>query len=1073
MPSCPRCGRAGGEDASFCSACGARLAGEATRTSTRKTVTVLFSDVCGFTALGERFDPELLREVMSDFFFPAMRGIVARHGGLVDKLIGDEIMALFGVPVVHEDDALRAARAAVEMRAALPAINDRLAASWDVHIRTHTGMDTGEIVVGQSDEEWATYGDTINVAKRLEEVAAPDEILVGRVTAQLLAGVGELTAVEPMQLKGKRDAVPAWRLEAIGDDRRREAASTAALVGRRSELDTLRASFERVVATRSPEMVTVTGPAGIGKSRLARGFLDGVEARAAVVAARCLPYGEGITYWPLAEIVRRLAGRPEEAAIAEAAGSGPEARVIAERLARVTGISAGSVAVEEAHWAARRLLEVRAQSRPLIVVVDDIHWAEPRLLDLLEHVTAFAGDVPLLLLCLARPELLERRPGWLGAGGRSRELVLGPLRDEDAAALLRRLTADSAVEPDDAGRMLATAEGNPFFLEQIVAMRAEPGVDTSGTPASIQALLAARIDALPPVERAVIDRAAVEGRGFHRSAVAELLPAADRPALDATLASLAARQLIRPGAGELPGEAGYRFVHILVRDVVYELLAKATRAELHERYAGWLDERAGPRYGELVGYHLEQAHRWQVELRPGAHGERRALASAAAGRLGAAGRVALSRGDLPGGVNLLERTVALLRPDDPARAPVLPELGLALVQLGRLPAAEAVLVEAVRIAAGRDDALAEAHARTAHFFAIVQMDPEAAADELDGRFDQLHRTFTVAADDLGLARLHRGRALVYWLAGRTAQAAAAWARGERHARRAGDDHGRADALVWLSSAYAAGPTRVEVAIPRCDLILDELRSDRRSQALSMRGLASLHAMAGRFDEARELIRRSNAIHAELGVGMHAAAAHDEAFVELLAGDPATAVAALRPSVAQLRDMGERALLASTAGILAGALVDLGEDAEAWEHTHIAADDASPDDIDAQIRWRSVRARLLAREGRRDEADRLSVEAVELAARTDWLSDQGDAHMARGEVLRALGDADGAAAAFHRAFTVYTRKGNVVSAQRARNVVDAAPARRLGATPERSAPRRPRGDAGGAGGMSHIDGATRR
>src|SRR6185295_13391372 len=296
--------------------------------------------------------------------------------------------------------------------------------------------------------------------------------------------------------------------------------------------------------------------------------------------------------------------------------------------------------------------------------------------------------------------------------------------------------------------------------------------------------------------------AAVEGRGFHRSALAELLAAADRPGLDAALEGLTGRQLIRPGPGELPGEAGYRFVHILVRDVVYELLPKAARADLHERYAAWLEERSGPRYGELVGYHLEQAHRWHAELRPRAVAERRPLADHAAERLSAAAHAALNRGDLPGGINLLRRTAELLPADAPARAPVLPELALALIQLGELPEADQLLSEAIRVARERGDELAEAHARTAQFFALVQLEPDAAPGAISTHFQALHRTFTSASDDLGLSRLYRAQAFVHWLRGRTAQADTAWKRAVRHSRMAGDELGVADGLVWQSSAAA-------------------------------------------------------------------------------------------------------------------------------------------------------------------------------------------------------------------------------------------------------------------------------
>jgi class 3 adenylate cyclase/tetratricopeptide (TPR) repeat protein len=999
----------------------------------------MFADVSGFTALGERLDPESLQQVMARYF-AEMRQVVARHGGMVEKLIGDAMMAIFGVPVLHEDDAHRAARAALEMRDVLEDLNEALARQWDVRLQTHTGLNTGEVVVSDSaDGGSLTYGDTVNVAQRLEAAAAPGEILVGAVTARLLQGVGRLTAVRPLRVKGKTDPVAAWRLLSIGEDERHTVGAAARLVGRDAELADLLTAYERVVARRRAAMVTITGPAGIGKSRLARTLVGRLSDRAAVVAGRCLPYGDGITYWPLAEIVRRIAGRAEETAIAEAAGGGAEGHAIAQRLVRVIGMAAGGVPVEEAHWATRRLLEIRAAQRPLIVVIDDVHWAEPGLLDLVEHVITLAGEVPLLLLCLARPELHDRRPAWFDQHGRMSELALGPLPPEDAAALLAQLTAGAGVEPPDASRLLETAEGNPFFLEQIVAMRAEPGDAATRTPASIHALLAARIDALPHTERAVIDRAAVEGRGFHRSAVAELLEPGERADLDAALGALARRRLITPGAGELPGEAGYRFVHILVRDVAYELLPKSTRAELHERYATWLDERAGARYEELVGYHLEQAHRLQSELRPSARDERRSLASGAARRLGAAGRAALDRGDLPAGVNLLERTAALLPPDDPARAPVLPELGLALVQLGLLPEAESLLIEAARSAAEYGDPLAEAHARTAQFFAVVQVQPEAAAGDLADRFHALQETFARASDDLGLARLWRAQALVHWLNGNTAKAAAAWSRGERHARQAGDEQGRADALVWLTSAYAIGPTRVSVAIPRCERILEQLQYDRHSQALAMRALADLHAMTGRFDIARDLFARGQAIHRDLGVSMHAAAAHDEARVERLAGDPAAAAALLRPGCDYLQSRGERALLATTAGMLAEALLEQGEDAEAWTYTEIAAADSAQDDIAAQVLWRSVRARLLAREGDLDEADRLSAEAVALGGRTDFVLDHADAVMARGEVLQTLGRPDDATRAYRNAFVLYDRKGNVVSAQRARTVADELPA----------------------------------
>jgi predicted ATPase len=783
-------------------------------------------------------------------------------------------------------------------------------------------------------------------------------------------------------------------------------------------------------------MVTVLGPAGIGKSRLAKELAAAVDQRATVLVGRCLPYGEGITYWPLVEIVRRLTGLPDEAAIAALAGHGQEARRIATRIARLVAIEPGGVAADEAHWAVRRLLEIRATRHPVIVVVDDIHWAEPSLLELLEHVWTFAADVPLLGICLARPDLLERRPGW-GERDGAGVMTLGPLAAGDAAALLGTLTEGRGVDADEAARVLTAAEGNPFFLEQMVAMRAEGEGAAAGIPATIQALLAARIDALPAPERAALGSAAVEGRHFHRGAVAEMLPAEERERLDASLAALVRRQLIRPGGAELPGESGFRFAHILVRDVAYELLTKAARADLHQRYAAWLKRRAGTGFAEIVGYHLEKAHRCHAELRPGAEAERAAIGIEAAHHLGGAGRLALGRGDLPAGVNLLERATAVLAADDPERGRLMPDLGMALAQLGRLPHAEEVLVAAARSAALRGARSAEAHALTARFFARVQTDSEAAAADLRRQFDGLRRTFDADGDDLGLARLWRADGLVHWLEGRSADAEVAWMRAVRHARRAGDEHARADALVWIASAARDGPTPVEPAIARCNAIMEQLQADRRSQGLTLRPLAALHAMCGRFAEARALLDRATETFSELGVSMHAAISEDEALVALLCGDAAAAEAALRLSYVHLEQMGERALLANTAGLLAHALCAQGRDADALAFTDVAQAAAAADDLAAQILYRTVRARVLA--GRADlaAADRLSSEAVALAERTDWLNDHADALMARAAVLCPMDRQGEAREAIGTAIALYERKGNVVALARARETLEGA------------------------------------
>src|SRR5262245_21429148 len=456
MPTCARCGGANAEPARFCSHCGDPLPDPSVATA-RKVVTALFSDVSGFTALGDRLDPESLQQLIGEWFDEADR-IIAHHGGTVEKFMGDEVMAVFGVPTVHEDDALRAARAALELRDTLVELNERLARRWGVRLAVHTGVNTGEAIIGLAPGgEASTSGEAVNAAQRLEAAARPGEVLIGDETARLIRGAADLDRVD-----GASGAGPAaaWRLAAIaptagGPPERLE----APFVGREPELDALRRAFERVVAARTPRQITILGPAGIGKSRLVAELLAELGGDATAVVGRCLPYGEGITYWPVVEIVRQLSGATTEAALASLLGGGApneESRLVASRVARAAGLASGALPVEEAQWGVRRLLEDVAGREPLIVVVEDIHWAEPTLLDLLEHLATRANDVPLLLICLARPELLDGRPSWLASAGDRGSLVrLDALTPGVAGELLERLSPvgdDGADERAEIGR---------------------------------------------------------------------------------------------------------------------------------------------------------------------------------------------------------------------------------------------------------------------------------------------------------------------------------------------------------------------------------------------------------------------------------------------------------------------------------------------------------------------------------------------------------------------------------------------------------------------------------------------
>src|SRR5580765_1967598 len=513
----------------------------------RKVVTVLFCDVVGSTELGESVDPEALQGVLARYF-ERMTAIVESHGGSVEKFIGDAVMAVFGVPVAHEDDALRACRAAVEMRDALP----------DLGISGRIGVNTGEVLTGT--EERLATGDAVNVAARLEQAATPSEVLLGEPTLALVGDAAEVEPVEPLELKGKNEPVCAYRLVRMRATPERQ--HGAPFVGRELELAILQAAWEGVRSEQRCELVTVVGDAGVGKSRLASEFLDSIQAT--VVRGRCLPYGAGITYWPVVEVLKQLDLLPAEESAAAAIRS-------------LLDESEAATSAEDIAWAFRKTLEQASAERPLVAVFDDIQWGEETFLDLLEHVALLSSGASILLLCMARPELTEGQSGWPVT------LRLEPLADDDV---------DELIPPEIAAEMrvkiMRAAGGNPLFVEGMLAMARETEGEVV-VPPTLQALLAARLDQLDAAERNVLERGAVEGENFHRGAVQALAP--EETQVTPRLAALVRKELIRPDRPQLAGEDGFRFRHLLIRDAAYHAMPKAVRAELHQRFASWLEAR--------------------------------------------------------------------------------------------------------------------------------------------------------------------------------------------------------------------------------------------------------------------------------------------------------------------------------------------------------------------------------------------------------------------------------------------------------------------------------------------------
>ena len=1022
MPRCGSCGHENREGARFCEACGGVLGGFVTAGEQRKTVTVLFCDVTGSTALGERLDPESLRGVMARYFDLA-RQVVERHGGSVEKFIGDAVMAVFGIPVLHEDDALRAVRAAAELRDGLAGLNEGLVRDYGTTLELRIGVNTGEVVTGT--EERLATGDAVNVTARLEQAAQPGEILLGAETRALLRDAVVVEEMEPLELKGKTAPVAAYRLVSVRSEapsRRR----AGVMVGRERELGRLQAAMAQAVVDGSCQLFTVLGAAGVGKSRLAHEFLDGLEG-ATVVRGCCLSYGEGITYWPVVEVLKQLLGAEPEQRLA---GLGLDASA-SRAIQAVLGDGSLVASVEEIAWAMRRLLEAVAMGAPLVVVLDDIHWGEEAFLDLVDHVADLSRDVPILLLCMARPELLDRRPSWGGGKLNATTVLLEPLAAGDADVLVSSLLDGTPADEALRARILNAAEGNPLFVEEMVALlQGSPG-GAVAVPPTIQALLAARLDQLDPAERVVLERGSVEGRVFHRGAVQALSP--DEAQLVAPLTALVRRELLRPDRPQFPGEDAFRFRHLLIRDAAYDGLPKATRAELHERFAMWIGERGADlvELDEVVGYHLERAYRYRVELGP-ADEAALELSERAAERLAAAGTKAAARGDMRAATSLLARAVALLPSHDARRLSLLPSFGRALQEAGQWDRAEAVLSEAVEagLAAGErrvaaDGAVALTHLR---LFTGSTVSHEKARSELADAV----LVFEEFGDEAGLARaLGLAGQLRFW-AGEAASAIEDLERAAHHAHNAGDRPQEIQSLGYALLAAVNGPTPVVFALQRAEQMRGRAEGDRRLEVMIMRCQARLEAMRGSFDLARELIATATALTEELGLEVAATGVQFEAAqIELLAGRPAAAEHALRPAIEALERIGNQGHLVTMAPVLADVLLAQGRSEEAAPLIELVARSAMADDMDPQIGWRRTQAKLLAHRGDFENAERLAREAIELAGRTDFLYDHARALEDFAEVLRLAGRPQESLPELEHAIRLHEQKGNLVSAAKTR------------------------------------------
>ena len=1027
----------------------------------RKTVTVVFCDLKGSTELAEALDPESVRRVI-ERYFAAMKAAVSLHGGTVEKFIGDAVMAVFGIPTLHEDDALRAVRATLDMRQALAELNEELAHRWGVVLQIRIGVNTGEVVAGDAaqGQTFAT-GDAVNVAARLEQAAGDGEILIGPETERLVRDGVRTEPIKPLNLKGKSRPVAAFRLIELSPDRTshgaRELHST--LIGREAELRVLQDSFDGVLRDQSCRLVIVLGEAGVGKSRLVNEFTEGIQTHARMLHGRCLPYGEGITFWPVAEVVRLGAGITEHDSpaevrtkIAKLVENTVDGDAIARRVAGLLGLDETPSVIEETFWAIRRFLESLARDRSVVVVFDDVQWAEQTLIDLLEHVAQLTRAHPILIVCVARPELRETQSAFVDDQRDRIVIALKPLGERHSDQLITALLGVGESAAQLRLRIVTAARGNPLFVQELVRMLVDDGlllrengdwrvhgdVSRIAVPPTIGALLGARLDRLANDERDVLQRGAVIGEEFWPAAVIELSQTLDDAHVRSNLDVLITKELVRRGGTQFAGEEALRFGHVLIRDVAYDGLLKQTRSELHEQFARWLQDRAGKRvaeYDEIVGYHLERAFRLRLELGP-VDEHARQISRSAAAVLAGAGQRALQRSDLPAASNLLERAVQLLKQGEPSRAQLLADLVFTLHELGQLEAADRWLIEVISTAQehGMEGLMWRAAVQRA---TLAAQQGGVSFSEVLAEAERAVVAFEALADPRGRAEAcHLVGKLRFWL-GEVASAERALEQALAHARLADAQRTVADVLSWLVISLLFGPTPAPDGIRRCQEMLARDDSAPKQRALATATMGVLEAMQGNLAVARRLLDSARASLRELGLTMWVAVISHEHFdVEMLGDDPAAAERELRRALRTLEAIGDVNYRATRAGCLAEALYAQARFDEAEEFCSICEQTAASDDVDAQIRWRTVRSKLLARRGDLAGSERLSLEAVALIEQTDFLNIHADVLIARADALVLCGRRSQAIEAAREAARLYDAKGNHVGATTARDRISA-------------------------------------
>jgi class 3 adenylate cyclase/tetratricopeptide (TPR) repeat protein len=954
----------------------------------RKLATVVFVDLVDSTSLVAGADPEVVRRRVTRFFDQVSK-CVELHGGKVEKFAGDAVMAAFGIPQAHEDDAERAVRAALAM----------LDAVQELGLPARIGIESGEVVAEEGDSTFAT-GEAVNVAARLQQAAEPGQILLGPVAHGLTVGRIETEDLGPLRLRGLDRGVWAWRVLGAPDQGIRNPNLSAPFVGRSFELALLQNTWQRAQRDGRAYLVTIYGDPGVGKSRLTAEFVEGLEG-ATILKGRALPYGEGVTYWPFSEMVKAAAGISDDdptAAAVEKLRKTCEDEAVADLLGLATGVLEaleGERGQTEIAWAAREFVEQLASAQPVVLLFEDIHWAEEPLLDLIEHLASWVREAPLLILCLARPELLDGHASWGGGNPRASSLELTALDPDESVELVHALLDSSEpLTPALRETLLEKTEGNPLFLEETVRTIEECGAERAlaGIPDTLHALIAARIDRLPIADKGLLQRAAVIGRVFWAGSIEAL--AADGTDVEKLLDDLLLRDFVlREPRSTITGERAFRFKHVLIREVAYSGLSKSARATYHRRFAGWLKERAGEELLEIRAYHLDQAATLLAELDGAAPGD---LASEAAAALYSAGKRALAREANRAGRTLLLRAVEL--------GPTLERRYHAARAAWRItdyPAIETEMQLVRDLAHDAGDAFIEGRAVTALAEVAVyrDADPDRAAalarralellpaEEPDARFDALGILAQVAlwtGDLTASERLDRQQLEIAQETGRAdLEARAVHALAENYLERLQHDK----ALPMIERASELAETSGSIV----------------QLAYAHRGEADVHLLRNELDEADEHFEQARRLFEEAGAEIHRARTMiSVARVAARKGDLPRAERVLRKSIGILKPLGDRGTLCEAQRQLAQILVGQGKVEEAEIVALEARQTVGPNDHGSRSSTRMALGLVRAAQSRDEEAERLLRDAIEVLEGTELLSSSVEPLTALVDFLRERG-----------------------------------------------------------------------